>query len=165
MKTLVAVLMTLSIFGSGLDAAQRVASHKPASSASDAGVEAALRRLDEAELQGIRQRDTKFVEGVYAPDVVLFPIYGLLKIEGLDGARTSWESLYDRFATIKRCEWSERIYHAIGPTSAWMTCLWFLEGADSDGQSLELTLRATRQYQKRQGRWLVVHEHFSRPER
>jgi ketosteroid isomerase-like protein len=120
-----------------------------------------LRKLDETELAGIRKREVKFVDAVYAPDVVMFPVYGPFKVEGLDRVREAWRSLYDTFAAITRCEWSERRYHASGPASAWMTCLWSLEGSNSDGQPLEMVLRVTRQYERRRGRWVVVHEHLS----
>jgi ketosteroid isomerase-like protein len=126
--------------------------------------EAALRKLDETELAGIQKRDVKFVDAVYAPDVVLFPPYGQFKVEGLDLARDAWKSLYDRFAAITRCEWSERRYHA-SANGAWMSCLWYLEGTNSDGQTLQLVLRVTRHYENRRGRWLVVHEHVSAPMR
>src|SRR5439155_176114 len=75
--------------------------------------------------------------------------------------REAWRSLYDTFAAITRCEWSERRYLASGAASAWMTCLWSLEGSNSDGQPLEMVLRVTRQYARRRGRWVVVHEHLS----
>jgi len=126
--------------------------------------ESAIRKLDETSLAGIRKREVKFVDAVYAPDIVMFPAYGQFKVEGLDLARDAWKSLYDTFATITRCEWSERRYHASG-NQAWMTCLWYLEGTNSDGQSLQLVLRVTRHYENRRGRWLVVHEHISAPMR
>lgn len=126
--------------------------------------DSALRKLDDTSLTGIRKRDVKFVDTVYAPDVVMFPAYGQFKVEGLDLARDAWKSLYDTFATITRCEWSERRYHASG-NQGWMTCLWYLEGTNSDGQSLQLVLRVTRHYENRRGRWLVVHEHISAPMR
>src|SRR5574340_664441 len=69
---------------------------------------AALRKLDDTSVAGIRKRDVKFVDAVYAPDVVMFPAYGQFKVEGLDLTRDAWKSLYDTFATITRCEWSER---------------------------------------------------------
>ena len=124
-------------------------------------VEAALRKMDEAELAGIRKRDVRFVDAVYASDVVMFPVYGPFKVEGLDRVREAWRSLYDTFTAITRCEWSERRYQASGASSAWMTCLWSLEGSNSDGQPLEMVLRVTRQYERRRGRWVVVHEHLS----
>lgn len=144
-------------------AAQRAVPRGP--STVTAAVEAALRKLDDTQLQDIRKREVKFVDEVYAPDVALFPIYGPLKFEGRDGAREAWQSFYDRFAEIKRSDWSERVYRIPGSASAWMTCLWSLQGTNSDGQELELILRVTRHYEKRQGRWMVVHEHFSAPQR
>ncbi len=127
--------------------------------------ESALRKLDDAQLKSIENRDLKFVDEVYAPDVVVFPYYTSLKFEGREGARTAWQSLYDRVATVKRSEWTERIYHTSGPASAWMTCLWHLEGTNSDAQAVELNLRVTRLYRRTGARWVVVHEHFSAPER
>ena len=129
-----------------------------------AGIESVLRKLDETELAGIQKREVKFVDAVYAPDVVLFPAYGQFKVEGLDLVRDAWKSLYDTFATITRCEWSERRYHA-SANGAWMSCLWYLEGTNSDGQTLQLVLRVTRHYENRRGRWFVVHEHVSAPMR
>lgn len=144
-------------------AAQRVAPRAATSAGST--VESALRKLDDAELAGIQRRDAKFVDDVYAPNAVVFPYYLPLKLEGREEARTAWQSFFDRFATITKNQWTERVYHSAGPASAWMTCLWHLEGTNSDGQAIELNLRVTRQYEKRQGRWMVVHEHFSAPER
>ncbi len=161
-KMRIAFFALLTI-NAGLHAAQPAPARIPTSVASP--VEAALRKLDEDELMGIRRREIKFVENVYAPEVTLFPVYGPLKFEGPSGAREAWQSLYDRFAAIQRCEWSERVYHAGTAPAAWMTCLWYLGGSNSDGQPLELVLRVTRHYEKRQGRWKVVHEHFSAPER
>ena len=126
------------------------------------GAEAALRKLDDAEVTGIAKREVKFVDSVYARDVVMFPLYGQFKVEGLDLVRDAWRSVYDTFSTITRCEWTERRYHTSGAgTSAWMTCLWYLEGTNSDGQSQQMVLRVTRQYERYGARWLVVHEHLS----
>ncbi len=136
----------------------------PAASPATPAAESALRKLDETELAGIRKRDVKFVDTVYAPDVVMFPAYGQFKVEGLDLVRDAWKSLYDTFATITRSEWSERRYHT-SSGGAWMTCLWYLEGTNADGQPLELVLRVTRHYENRRGHWLVVHEHVSAPMR
>ena len=127
-------------------------------------MESALRKLDETSLTGIRKRDVAFVDAVYAPEVVMFPAYGQIKVEGRDLARDAWKSLYDTFATITRCEWSGREYHA-SASGAWMTCLWYLEGTNSDGQPLQVVLRVTRHYEYRRGHWLVVHEHVSAPMR
>ena len=149
----ITVILAFSDFGGALAL--------PAGAAASASFESALRKLDETELAGIRKRDVKFVDAVYAPDVVMFPVYGPFKVEGLDRVREAWRSLYDTFAAITRCEWSERRYHASGPASAWMTCLWSLEGSNNDGQPLEMVLRVTRQYERRRGRWVVVHEHLS----
>ena len=134
------------------------------SGAPASATEAMLRKLDETSLAGIRKREVKFVDAVYAPDVVMFPPYGQLKVEGIDLVRDAWKSLYDTFATITRCEWSERRYHT-SAGGAWMTCLWYLEGTNADGQPLELVLRVTRHYENRRGHWLVVHEHVSAPMR
>ena len=163
MRKAVAAVLILWTTVLDLSAAQRAALRGP--STVTAAVEAALRKLDDAELQGIRKREVKFVDEVYAADAVVFPVYLPLKFEGRDGAREAWQSFYDRFAEIKKSDWSERIYHAAGASSAWMTCLWHLEGLNADGQPLEMDLRVTRHYEKRQGRWLVVHEHFSLPQR
>lgn len=157
------IVSTLLALGISLPAALRAVPRVPAATPSSAA-DSALRKLDETSLAGIRKRDVKFVDAVYAPDIVMFPAYGQLKVEGLDLTRDAWKSLYDTFATITRCEWSERRYHATG-TQAWMTCLWYLEGTNSDGQSLQLVLRVTRHYENRRGRWLVVHEHISAPMR
>src|SRR5947209_15982563 len=97
--------------------------------ASSGSTEATLRKLDEVELAGIRKREVKFVDAVYAPDVVMFPLYGPFKVQGVERAREAWRSVYDTFATVTRCEWSERQYHASGAAASWMTCLWYLEGA------------------------------------
>ena len=132
------------------------------SGAQASATEAALRKLDEASLPGIRKHEVKFVDAVYAPDVVMFPPYGQLKVEGIELVRDAWKSLYDTFATITRSEWSERRYHT-SASGAWMTCLWYLEGTNADGQPLELVLRMTRHYQNRRGHWLVVHEHVCAP--
>ncbi len=160
-KTVPIYLVLLALATGLLVAAQGRPSKR---SSAGSSIESALRKLDDAELEGIRKRELKFVDTVYAPDVTLFPIYGL-KAEGMGAARDAWQLLYDRFATIKQCDWSERVYHPGAPTSAWMTCLWHLEGSNSDGQELDLVLRVTRHYEKRQGRWRVVHEHFSPSER
>ena len=152
-----ALLLSLAAALMGGRRALCAPSGPPASTA----LESAWRQLDEVELAGIRKREVKFVDAVYAPDVVMFPLYGPFKVQGLEGAREAWRSVYDTFATVTRCEWSERQYHASGAAASWMTCLWYLDGANSDGQPLEMVLRVTRQYEKRRGRWLVVHEHLS----
>lgn len=161
MRRLGLILLALT---AGVSAARAAA--LPAGGAAATGVEAALRRLDDTELAGIAKREVKFVDSVYARDVVMFPLYGQFKVEGLDLVRDAWRSVYDTYATITRSEWSERRYRtAASGTSAWMTCLWYLEGTNSDGQSQQVVLRVTRQYERRGGRWLVVHEHLSAPMR
>lgn len=155
MRTVMAWLLVLA---AGSTAAQALTPKGGAAS----GVESALRKLDEAELAGIAKRDVKFVDSVYARDVVMFPLYGQFEVEGLELVRDAWQSVYDTFSTVTRCEWTERRYHASsGGASAWMTCLWYLEGTNSDGQPEQMVLRVSRQYERRGARWLVVHEHLS----
>jgi ketosteroid isomerase-like protein len=161
-KSLSGMLLVLSLVACRADAQPRP--QRGASSLSPS-VEEALRKLDETELAAIRKRDVSFVDRVYASDVTLFPVYSLVKVQGRASAKEAWQSLDDRFAAIQKCEWSERVYRAAGPAAAWMTCLWYLSGTNSDGQPVELILRATRLYEKRRGRWVVVHENFSSPQR
>lgn len=149
---------------SGIGHAAQQATPRKTPSASQAP-ESILRKLDETELAAIRKRDVAFVDRLYAADVTLFPVYSLVKVEGRASAKEAWQSFYDRFAAIQKCEWSERVYRAAGPSAAWMTCLWSLSGTNSDGQAVELLLRATRLYERRRGQWFVVHENFSVPQR
>ncbi len=46
---------------------------------------------------------------------------------------------------------------------AWTTVTWHLSGRKKTGEAVELDGRHTAIWEKRGGKWLIVHEHFSAP--
>lgn len=104
--------------------------------------------------------DFDSTEGIFAPDVVGFGTKAQKIQIGLETLRQNqWEKLWP---TIRDYEIDMHSVHGGGSEHlAWGVAVWTSTGFDEQGVAFPRPGRVTTVLEKRDGRWLSVHTHFS----
>ena len=104
--------------------------------------------------------DYDSTEDIFAPDVIGFGTRALQVQTGLETLRRNqWERLWP---TIRDYKIDMDSVHAGGSdTLAWGVAVWTSIGFDEQGRSYPRPGRVTTILERRDGRWLSVHTHFS----
>jgi ketosteroid isomerase-like protein len=106
----------------------------------------------------VRARDFAAGRTMFADDAVAFGTWARA-VAGVDNiAREQWEQVWPRIRGF-RFEPDVRIRTA--GDSAWIAGEWLTEVTGSDGRPLTRPGRGTFVLERRGGRWLAVHSHFS----
>ena len=96
---------------------------------------------------------------IFAPDVVAFGTRGT-RLDGLEATeRDQWRRVW---GTIRG--FTFLVDHLVWGRSgdlAWLACPWTSEGFGPDGAPFARPGRMTVVLERRDGRWLAVHSHFS----
>lgn len=108
----------------------------------------------------VQLRDIEGILAAYAENAVIFDVRDTLE-SGKDGLRRSWQECFEGSRDFK-IEVHEPTIHVEG-NLAFSHCLSHATGKTMDGQDIDVWMRATDCYQKKNGKWLVVHEHVSVP--
>ncbi|MBI3637372.1 MAG: nuclear transport factor 2 family protein [Candidatus Rokubacteria bacterium] len=108
-----------------------------------------------------RVRAVDFAGGraLCAPDVFGFGTYAEF-VDGLDAVEAGqWRHIWStiRDFTID----AERARGAIAGDRAWVAAMWTSRGTRPDGSTFPRPGRCTVAFERRDGRWLAVHTHFS----
>lgn len=125
--------------------------------------EAEIRDLVETWRQAVLARDIDRIFSHYAPDIVAFDAIRELQFKGEDAYRRHWE------ACLSMCPQDTMIFEihdlkiAAGEDVAFCHALNRCGGTGENGEEKSGWMRMTACYRKRNGKWLVVHEHFSAP--
>lgn len=126
----------------------------------------------QAEIQQIHERLVKAFEtknlvamgDLYARDtsLVVFDPQTMMVV-GWENNQKSWEEFFTMFDTLRFQITDTRIH--VFPTAlvAWEAGTWRMEGVTSDGQTVQMEGRHTTVYEKREGKWVIVHDHTSVP--
>ena len=111
---------------------------------------------------GVRARDIDAVLIRHAPELLMFDVVGPVRLHGLDAYRRTWvEQYFPWHGGTGRFELVDLKVSA-GADVAFATAL--LEcGGTEDGKKVAFTLRLTIGLEKRNGEWIVIHEHHSQP--
>ena len=125
-------------------------------------IEAILRtRIDEL-AQAIRDKDVERVMAFYAPDVVVFDVRPPLDTRGADAYRQNFERWFAAFEGKLSFEFKD-LRIAPGESTAFCHYLALVVGAQPEGRKTGYWVRGTTCFERRDGQWLVTHEHVSMP--
>jgi ketosteroid isomerase-like protein len=110
----------------------------------------------------VRAQDIDGVLRDHAPDILMFDVVEPRQIEGIDAYRSTWvDQFFPWNSTTRKFDLSE-INISAGETVAFATALLDCSGVEG-GKTVSFELRLTVGFEKRDGRWMVTHEHHSEP--
>lgn len=95
------------------------------------------------------------------PGLVFYDITPL-KYNGWDEYREGVKKVFRQFSSLKITPHEDLRVTRRG-NLAWTTVTFHLSGVPKAGGAMELDGRHTVIWEKRRGKWLIVHEHFSAP--
>lgn len=121
-----------------------------------------IRDLIDQWLRSVRAKDVDGIVSHYAPDIVAYDAISQLQFKGADAYRKHWE------ACLTMCPGPmvfdiKDLNIAAGDDVAFCHCLNRCGGTGENGEEKSAWMRVTVGYRKIDGRWVVVHEHFSSP--
>ena len=124
----------------------------------------AIRAEVERFRQAILHKDMQGVARYYwnSPDIVIFDTIPPLSYVGWDSFRKDWEGFFDGFKEITVYDWSDVHIEAEG-NLGWMRAIVHIVGTLQDGKPLNMTFRDTAIFERKNGKWVVVHDHGSVP--
>jgi ketosteroid isomerase-like protein len=121
-----------------------------------------VRKIIEEWAAGVRARDIDAVMRRHAPELLMFDVVGPVRLQGLDAYRRTWvEQFFLWHGGTGRFELVDLNVSA-GADVAFATALLECAGTE-DGKKVAFTLRLTIGLEKRNGEWIIVHEHHSQP--
>lgn len=124
--------------------------------------EAELRRLIESWRTAIVARDVPAIVAHYDPDIVAFDAIKALQFKGVDAYRRHWEACMEMCRGAVIFEIHELAVHT-GDDVAFSHALTRCGETASEGKEASQWMRMTAGYRRLDGRWRIVHEHFSAP--
>jgi len=121
-----------------------------------------VREIVERWADGVSARDIEAVVSHHARDLLMFDVVGPIRLQGLDAYRRTWvEQFFPWHGGTGRFDLVDLKVSA-GDDVAFATALLECAGTE-DGKRAAFTLRLTVGLEKRDGEWVVVHEHHSQP--
>jgi ketosteroid isomerase-like protein len=106
----------------------------------------------------VRARDFAGGRTMFAPDAVAFGTWARA-VSGLDNiVREQWQNVWPRIRDFHFDP--DPHVHAAGD-SAWIAAGWHTEATGPEGRAFQRPGRGTFVLERRGGRWLAVHSHFS----
>jgi len=124
-------------------------------------IEAILRMRIEEIAQAIRDKDVVRLLAFYAHDVVVFDVRPPLDTRGADAYRQNFERWFASFEGPLSFE-VKNLRVAAGEVTAFCHYLALVVGA-KPGRVTGYWIRGTTCFERRDGNWLVTHEHISMP--
>jgi ketosteroid isomerase-like protein len=125
-------------------------------------VEKVLRRRIEEIAQAIRDKDLDQLMTFYDLDVEVFDIRASLNLLGAGAYRNNFESWFESFDGPIQYE-VHNLHVVAGDRAAFGHYLGLVTGARPGGRSSGYWVRGTTCFERRDGEWLVTHEHISLP--
>jgi len=135
-----------------------------ANAASKKDEEAKIRALEGKFAAAFNAKDINGIMAVYVPDETLF-VFDVVPPRQYVGAkayRKDWEDFLGTFKGPLKFEISALSVETDGRLG-WGHSIQHVNGTDTKGQAIDLTVRVTDVYRKIKGNWLIVHEHVSVP--
>jgi uncharacterized protein (TIGR02246 family) len=124
--------------------------------------ERVLRQLISDWSAAARRRDHEGVLAHHAPGILMFDVPPPFQSEGLEAYRKTWDLFFSTMADPPTFNFSD-VRLTVGADVAFATahgrCLY----NEKDGAIIDLQFRLTLCFVKRDGQWLVEHEHHSVP--
>ncbi|EPC01563.1 hypothetical protein L861_16965 [Litchfieldella anticariensis FP35 = DSM 16096] len=124
--------------------------------------EAAILESLESWQAAVRDKDIDAISAHYAPGIVAFDAITALQFKGIEAYRQHWETC------MAMCQGPMTFeLHEVAITAeehvAFIHALVNCGGTNDKGEHESGWTRMTAGYRRIDGRWLVVHEHFSAP--
>jgi ketosteroid isomerase-like protein len=96
---------------------------------------------------------------IFAEDAVAFGSVAAMLV-GLDALeQDQWQRVWPFIRAFRFA--IDEVYSGIAGPLLWLACPWTSEGVRADGTTFARPGRMTAILQRRDGRWLAVHTHFS----
>jgi uncharacterized protein (TIGR02246 family) len=124
--------------------------------------EAAIKRVIEAGVEAVRDKNIEGVMSFYAPEVVSFDIVPPLRYVGAEAFRKVWEEVFLVYQGPIDYEIAD-LSITVGEDVAFAYSLNRISGTLHTGQQTDLWLRWTACFRKTNGAWLIVHHQNSVP--
>src|SRR5215813_59419 len=112
--------------------------------------------------KAFRARDINVIMEMYSPDVVAYDIAPPLEYKRRDAYRKSWENFFAAYDGPIDMEIREQQLRWSGGL-AMTNNLERFTGTLKGGQRSETWVRVTDLYEKKDGKWRIIHEHVSVP--
>lgn len=130
-----------------------------------ATAEAEIRTLLDNWLKAVRARDIEGIVSHYAADILAFDAIAQLQFKGLDAYKKHWEACFAMCPAGSGGMIFEAhdFKIAAGSDVAFGHGLTRCGGVGENGEVEAHWMRVTVGYRKTNGKWQVVHEHFSAP--
>jgi ketosteroid isomerase-like protein len=125
---------------------------------------AQIAALENHLISSIRAKDLDGVMSVYVPDESLF-VFDVIPPRQYVGAaayREDWKGVLASFNGPITAEIAD-LKITPGNNLAFGHSIQHFSGTDHSGKNIDWTLRVTDCYKKVNGKWLIVHEHYSVP--
>ena len=124
-------------------------------------IEATLRKRIDELAQAIRDKDIDRLMTFYARDVVVFDVRPPLDTRGADAYRQNFERWFEAFDGPLGFE-HHNLRVVAGESTAFCHYLALVVGG-KPGRTTGYWARGTTCFERRDGEWLVTHEHISMP--
>ena len=141
--------------------AQRILSMSPDGKAR-ASVTAVLRQRIDDIAQAIRDKNIERLLAFYASDVTAFDLRPPLDVHGANAYRKNFEQWFASFEGPLDFE-LHNLRIVPGEGAAFCHYLALVSGARAGGRTSGYWVRGTTCFERRDGEWLVTHEHISTP--
>ena len=124
--------------------------------------EAEIRRITNAWIKGLHDKDVDAVMQYAAPDIVSFDLAPPLASRGAARYRKNLEAWFPTWDGPINLA-SRDLDVTVGDEVAFTSCLNRIGGAKKDGETPDIWVRVTACFRKIDSRWMVAHEHVSTP--
>jgi len=123
-----------------------------------------IHQLRERLVKAFEAKDLATIGDTYARDtsLVVFDPQTMMVV-GWENNQKSWQEFFTLFDTLRLQITDSRTHVVPRALVAWDAGTWRMEGVTSDGQTVQMEGRHTTVYEKREGRWVIVHDHASVP--
>jgi ketosteroid isomerase-like protein len=126
----------------------------------DAGAQ--IGALIEARAASIRTKNADAVMAQIAPDVLSFDVLVPLANRGAEAVRGRLVRWFQSYEGPIGCELRDLVIRADGDV-AFSHALIRFSGSLTSGAKVDMWVRSTMAWERRNARWLIVHEHTSDP--
>ncbi len=136
------------------------ARHVRASSSDDAAIRALVQQM----IVAFNAKDLDQIMSFYVTgnDLVAFDVVPPRQYVGSDAYRKDWQEFLDLYSGMPRMEITDVTVGSSGDLG-YSHQIVRLTGALKKGGNMDLTLRVSDVYRKRNGKWQAIHEHVSVP--
>lgn len=146
----------------GVDSAEQRILSMTSDGLNGASIQSVLRRRLNELAQAIRDKNLERLMSFYERDVEVFDVRSSLNVTGASAYRNNFEHWFDSFEGPIDFEMhSVRIVS--GEPAAFCHYLALVTGARPGGRTSGYWVRGTTCFERRNGEWLVTHEHISVP--